>query len=131
MEHIRKVCHLAEELLIKGELLSWRKFRLYPISIADMQIAPICNRQSDRIVVNKIIASSIVDSYPGEDSTIYIVEVLAAVSKASPAYHQCESIFEDSEPMIVINDSCYSYEQSVTFTIHDFNGSFILSDVMF
>ena len=123
---------MAENLLVKGEFLSWRRFKLYPLSITDVQIDPICNRQSDRIIVNKIIASSIVDSYPGEDSTIYIVEVLAAVSKASPAYHQCESIFEDSESIIVINDSCYSYEQPITFTIcHDFNGSFILSDVMF
>ena len=103
-----------------------------PLSISDVQITPFCNRQSDRIVVEKIIASSIVDSYPGEDaSTIYLVEVLAAVSKVSPPY-QHDSIFEDSELTIVTSDSCHSYEQPITFTIcHYSDDSFILFEVLF
>ena len=133
MEYIsKKICYLAESLLVKGEFLTSRRFMIPPLSIADVQITPFCNRQSDRIVVEKIIASSIVDSYPGEDaSTIYLVEVLAAVSKVSPPY-QHDSIFEDSELTIVTSDSCHSYEQPITFTIcHNSDQSFILFEVMF
>ena len=133
MDHLSsKICQLAENLLIKGELIIWRRFSLGSLSTLDIEIAPICNQQSDRIVVEKIIASSIVDSYPGEDaSTIYLVEVLAAVSKVSPPY-QHDSIFEDSELTIVTSDSCHSYEQPITFTIcHNSDQSFILFEVMF
>ena len=85
MDYInQKVCHLAESLLIKGEFLSWRKFSLSPLSIPDIEIAPICNRQIDRIVIEKIIATGIVESHLGKDaSTTYLVEVLAAVSIVS------------------------------------------------
>jgi hypothetical protein len=122
----QKICYLAENLLVKGEFLSWRRFSLSPLSIADIKIDPTCNKQSDRIVVEKIIATSIIDSHPGEDdSTIYIVEVLAAVSNIS-------SSSEDNESMIVNGGSIHSYENSITFTICcNADESFILLDVMF
>jgi hypothetical protein len=72
-----KIFHLAESLLLKGQLQSWRRFSLGVLLIADIEIAPICNRQSDRIVVEKVIATSIVDSHQGKNaSTTYLVEVL-------------------------------------------------------
>ena len=64
-----KICQLAENLLIKGELIIWRRFSLGSLSTLDIEIAPICNQQSDRIVVEKIIASSIVDSFHEKDSS--------------------------------------------------------------
>jgi hypothetical protein len=126
VEHIeRKVCYLAESLLVKGEFLSWRKFTLPPLSIPDIEIAPICNKQSDRIIVEKIITTSIVDSHPGEDaSTIYIVEVMAAISNVLS--------LEDNESMIVTGNSVHSYEASITFYICcNSDESFVLLDVMF
>jgi hypothetical protein len=121
----QKVCHLAESLLVKGEFLSWRKFTLPPLSIPDIEIDPVCNKQSDRIVVEKIIATNIVDSHPGEDtSTIYIVEVMAALSNVSS--------LEDNESMIVTGGSIHSYETSITFYIcGNSDESFVLFDVMF
>ena len=55
----KRICHLAESLLVKGEFLSWRRFSLSPLSnakratkaVADIEIAPVCNKQTDRIVV--------------------------------------------------------------------------------
>jgi hypothetical protein len=126
MDYInRKVCDLAENLLVKGEFLSWRRFSLPASSIPDIKIAPICNKQSDRIVVDKIIATNIVDSHPGRyASTIYLVEVLAIVSNVSS--------LEENQLTIVTSDSFSSYEQSTTFTIcHNPDESFILLDVMF
>lgn len=126
MDYInQKICHLAENLLVKGEFLSWRRFSLPASSIPDIEIAPICNKQSDRIVVEKIIATNIVDSHPARDaSTIYLVEVLAIVSNVSS--------LEENELTIVTSDSLSSYEQSTTFTIcHNSDESFILLDVMF
>ena len=126
MEYIsRKVCYLAESLLIKGEFVSWRRFSFPALSIADIEIASICNRQSDRIVVEEIIASSIVDSHPGKDtSTTYLVEVLAAVSIVSS--------LEENGLTIVTSDNINSYEQPFTFTIcHHCDDSFVLLDVAF
>ena len=67
MDYInRRICYLAESLLVKGEFLSWRRFSLFPLSnafakrlvekratkaVADIEIAPVCNKQTDRIVV--------------------------------------------------------------------------------
>jgi hypothetical protein len=121
----RKVCHLAESLVVKGEFLSWRKFTLPPLSIPDIEIAPICNKQSDRLIVEKIITTSIIDSHPGRDaSTIYTVEVLVAVSNVSS--------LEENELTIVTSDSNNSFEQPVTFTICcSSDESFVLLDVMF
>lgn len=126
MENIdRKVCHLAESLVVKGEFLSWRRFSLHPLALSDIEIAPICNQQSHRIVIEKIIATSIVESHPGRDaSTIYIVEVLAAVSNVSS--------LAENELTIVTSQSNNSYEQPITFTIcHSSDESFVLLDVMF
>jgi hypothetical protein len=110
---------------LKGEFLSWRKFTLPPLSIPDIEITPICNRQSDRLSVEKIIATNIVDSHPGEDtSTIYIVEVMAALSNVSS--------LEYNESMTVAGGSIHSYEASITFYIcGNFDESFVLLDVMF
>jgi hypothetical protein len=126
MEYIsKKVCHLAESLLIKGEFISWRRFSLSPLSIPDIEIAPICNRQSDRIIVEKIITTGIVDSHLSRDgSTVYLVEVLAVLSNVSS--------LEDNERMIVTSDNINSYEHPITFTIcHNSDESFVLLDVMF
>jgi hypothetical protein len=121
----KKICHLAESLLIKGEFLSWRRFSLQAFSISDIEIAPVCNRQSDRIVVEKIMATSIVDSHSRKDvSTTYLVEVLAAVSIVCA--------IEEKELTIVTSDSLNSYEQPFTFTIcHECDDSFVLIDVRF
>jgi hypothetical protein len=121
----RKVCYLAESLVVKGEFLSWRKFTLPPLSIPDIEIAPICNRQSDRLIVEKIIATAIVESHSGRDaSTVYIVEVLVAGSNVSS--------LEENESTIVTSDRNNSYEQPVTFTIcRSLDESFILLNVMF
>ena len=74
----KKVCYLAESLLVKGEFLSWRRFNLPAFSIPDLKISSVCNQQSDRIVVEKIITTGIVDSHLEKDaSTTYLVEVLA------------------------------------------------------
>jgi hypothetical protein len=121
----RKVCYLAESLVLKGEFLSWRKFTLPPLSIPDIEITPICNRQSDRLSVEKIIATHIIDSHQGKDaSTIYIIEVLVAVSNVSS--------FSENDETFVTNDSNNSFEQPVTFTIcYGSDESFILLDVTF
>ena len=126
MDYInQKICHLAENLLIKGEFLSWRRFSLSPLSIADIEIAPICNNQSDQIIVEKIIATGIVESHLGRNgSNTYLVEVLAALSNVSS--------LAENERMIVTSDSSNSYEHPVTFTIcHNSDDSFVLLDVMF
>ena len=126
MEYIsKKVCHLAESLLVKGEFLSWRRFSLPPLSIPDIEISPICNKQSERIIVEKIIATGIVDSHLGRDgSTTYLVEVLAVLSNVSS--------LEENERMIVTSDSSNSYEHPIIFTIcHNSDESFALLDVMF
>ncbi|AFY92851.1 hypothetical protein [Chamaesiphon minutus] len=119
-----KICQLAENLLIKGELIIWRRFSLGSLSTLDIEIAPICNQQSERIVVEKIIASSIVDSNAEEDgSTTYIVEVLAAICNVSSV--------EENNFMVVNGGSNNSYEHSVTFTIgHQPDNTFVLLDVM-
>jgi hypothetical protein len=119
-----KICQLAENLLIKGELIIWRRFSIGSLSPLDIEIAPICNQQSERIVVEKIIASSIVDSNAEEDgSTTYIVEVLAAICNVSSV--------EENNFMVVNGGSNNSYEHSVTFTIgHQRDNTFILLDVM-
>jgi len=121
----KKVCHLAESLLVKGEFLSWRRFSLPPLSIPDIEISPICNKQSERIIVEKIIATGIVDSHLGRDgSTTYLVEVLAVLSNVSS--------LEENERMIVTSDSSNSYEHPIIFTIcHNSDESFALLDVMF
>jgi hypothetical protein len=79
----------------------------------------------DRTVVEKIIASSIVESHIGKNaSTTYLVEVLAAVSIAP--YIQGDKL------AIVSSDSINSCEQSFTFTIcHYSDDSFVLLDVAF
>jgi hypothetical protein len=116
---------LAGSLVVKGEFLSWRKFTLQPLAIPEIEIAPICNKQSYRLIVEKIITTTIVESHPGRDaSTIYIVEILVAVSNVSS--------LEENELAIVTSDSNNSYEQPVTLTIcHNPNESFVLFDVMF
>jgi hypothetical protein len=121
----QKVCYLAERLLVKGEFLNWRRFNLPPLSIPDIEIAPICNKQSDRIIVEKIIATDIIDSHLARDaSTIYIVEILAILSNVSS--------LEENERMIVTSDSSNSYEHLITFTICcNSDESFTLLDVMF
>ena len=126
MDYInQKICHLAENLLIKGEFLSWRRFSLSSLSIPDIEIAPICNNQSDRIIVEKIIATGIVESHLGRNgSTTYLVEVLAVLSNVSS--------LAENERMIVTSDSSNSYEYPITFTIcHNSDDSFVLLDVMF
>ncbi|AFY93154.1 hypothetical protein [Chamaesiphon minutus] len=121
----KKICYLAESLLVKGEFMSWRRFNLPAFSIPDFKISSICNQQSDRIVVEKIITTGIVDSRLGKDaSTTYLVEVLAAVSIVS--------YLEGNDLAIVASDSLNSYEQPFTFTIcHHSDDSFILLDVAF
>jgi hypothetical protein len=121
----QRIRYLAESLLIKGEFLNWRRFNLFPLSIPGIEIAPICNRQIDRIVIEKIIATGIVESHSGKDaSTTYLVEVLAAVSIVSS--------LEENELTIVTSDSIHSYEQPFTFTIcHHSDDSFMLLDVAF
>jgi len=121
----KKVCHLVESLLIKGEFLSWRRFSLPSLSIPDIEISPICNKQSERIIVEKIIATGIADSHLGRDgSTTYLVEVLAVLSNVSS--------LEENERMIVTSDSSNSYEHPIIFTIcHNSDESFALLDVMF
>jgi hypothetical protein len=121
----QKVCYLAESLLVKGEFLSWRRFSLAPLSIPDIKIAPICNRQSDRIIVEKIISTDIIDSHLARNaSTIYIVEVLAVLSNVSS--------LEENERTIVTSDNSNSYENFITFTIcSNSDESFTLLDVMF
>jgi hypothetical protein len=120
-----KICQLAENLLVKGELIIWRRFSLSSSFTLDLKIAPICNQQSERIVVEKIIASSIVDSDAGEDgSTTYIVEVLAAICNVSSV--------EENNLMVVNGGSNHSYEHSITFTIgHQPDNTFVLLDVTF
>jgi len=116
---------LVESLLIKGEFLSWRRFSLPSLSIPDIEISPICNKQSERIIVEKIIATGIADSHLGRDgSTTYLVEVLAVLSNVSS--------LEENERMIVTSDSSNSYEHPIIFTIcHNSDESFALLDVMF
>jgi hypothetical protein len=129
MEYItKKVCHLAESLLIKGEFLNWQLFSLPPLSITDIEIAPTCNKRSDRLVVEKIIATGIVGSILAtnatETATTYSVEVLAVLSSVSS--------WEENERIIVASDSGDSYEHSIIFTIrHNFDESFTLLGVMF
>jgi hypothetical protein len=121
----KKVCYLAENLLLKGEFISWRRFSLSPLSMPDIKIDSICNKQRNRIVVEKIIATGIVESHPGKDaSTIYIVEVLASISNVS--------YLEENELTLVSCHSNNSYEHTVTFTICcNSDESFVLLDVMF
>jgi hypothetical protein len=121
----KKICYLAESLLVKGEFMSWRRFNLLAFSIPDLKISSICNQQSDRIVVEKIITTAIVDSCSGKDnSTTYLVEVLAAVSIVS--------YLEGDDLAIVASDSFSGYEQPFTFTIcHYSDDSFVLLDVAF
>jgi hypothetical protein len=121
----KKICYLAESLLVKGEFMSWRRFNLPVFSIPDLKISSVCNQQSDRIVVEKIITTGIVDSRLGKDaSTTYLVEVLAAVSIVS--------YLEGNDLAIVASDSLNSYEQPFTFTIcHYSDDSFVLLDVSF
>jgi hypothetical protein len=126
MESISKqVCDLAESLSTKGEFLSRRRFSLSSHAILDIEISPICNRQNNRIVVDKIITTGIVNTHPGQDaSTIYVVEVLAAISNVSS--------LEEGELTIVTSDTNNSYEQPITFTIcHNSDQSFVLLDVTF
>ena len=121
----KKVCYLAESLLVKGEFMNWRRFNLPAFSIPDIKIASVCNQQSDRIVVEKIITTGIVDSHLEKDaSTTYLVEVLAAVSIVS--------YLEGNDLAIVASESLNSYEQPFTFTIcHYSDDSFVLLDVAF
>ena len=121
----KKICYLAESLLVKGEFLSWRRFNLPAFSIPDLKISSVCNQQSDRIVVEKIITTGIVDSHLEKDaSTTYLVEVLAAVSIVS--------YLEGNDLAIVASESLNSYEQPFTFTIcHYSDNSFVLLDVSF
>jgi hypothetical protein len=129
MEYIsKKVCHLAESLLIKGEFLSWQLFSLPPLSITDIEIDPTCNKRSDRFVVEKIVATDIVVSILATNSTetvtTYSVKILAVCSSVSS--------WEENERIIVASDSGDSYEHSFTFTIrHNFDESFTLLGVMF
>jgi hypothetical protein len=120
-----QICNLAESLLVKGELMSWRRYNLPAFSIPDLKISSTCNQQSDRIVVEKIITTGIVDSRLGKDaSTTYLVEVLAAVSIVS--------YLEGNDLALVASDSLNSYEQPFTFTIcHYPDDSFVLLDVSF
>lgn len=121
----KKICYLAESLLVKGEFLNCRRFNLPPLSIADIKVASICNKRTDRIVVEKIIASSIIDSHLGKNaSTTYLVEVLAAVSTVS--------YIKVNELTVIASDSINSCEQPFTFTIcHHSDNSFILLDIVF
>ena len=121
----KKICYLAESLLVKGEFLSWRRFNLPAFSIPDLKISSVCNQQSDRIVVDRIITTGIVDLQLGKDaSTTYLVEVLAAVSIVS--------YLEGNDLAIVASESLNSYEQPFTFTIcHYSDDSFVLLDVSF
>ena len=121
----KKVCYLAESLLVKGEFMSWRRFNLPAFSIPDLKISSVCNQQSDRIVVEKIITTGIVDSHLEKDaSTTYLVEVLAAVSIVS--------YLEGNDLAIVSSKSLNSYEQPFTFTIcHYSDDSFVVLDVSF
>ena len=121
----KKVCYLAESLLVKGEFMNWRRFNLPAFSIPDLKISSVCNQQSDRIVVEKIITTGIVDSHLEKDaSTTYLVEVLASVSTVS--------YLEGNDLAIVASKSLNSYEQPFTFTIcHYSDDSFVLLDVAF
>jgi hypothetical protein len=121
----KQICNLAESLLVKGELMSWRRYNLPAFSVPDLKISSTCNQQSDRIVVEKIITTGIVDSRLGKDGSVtYLVEVLAAVSIVS--------YLEGNDLAIVASDSLNSYEQPFTFTIcHHSDDSFILLDVLF
>ena len=121
----KKICYLAESLLVKGEFLSWRRFNLPAFSIPDLKISSVCNQQSDRIVVDRIIATGIVDLQLGKDASMtYLVEVLAAVSIVS--------YLEGNDLAIVASESLNSYEQPFTFTIcHYSDNSFVLLDVSF
>ena len=121
----QKICHLAENLLVKGEFINWRRFNLPAFSIPDLKISSVCNQQSDRIVVEKIITTGIVDSHLEKDaSTTYLVEVLASVSTVS--------YLEGNDLAIVAIETFTSYEQPFTFTIcHYSDDSFVLLDVAF
>ncbi len=88
-----KVRKLAETLLIKGELTEFRKFDLPNSGLDEVTINPYCNRESSRTVVHKVIETNIVDIHSEDDeerSTLYVVEVLAAVCYTS-------FIIEDNE----------------------------------
>ena len=106
----RQICYLAESLLVKGEFMNWRRFNLPAFSIPDLKISSVCNQQSDRIVVDRIITTGIVDLQLGKDASMtYLVEVLAAVSIVS--------YLEGNDLAIVASKSLNSYEQPFTFTI--------------
>ena len=119
-----KICHLAENLLIKGELIIWRQFSLTSSFTSDIEIDPVCSQQGERIIVEKVIASSIVDSCSKKDgSIIYSVEVLAAIYKISSGMKNNQMASERN-----IN---YSEEHTVTFTIvRQPDGRFVLLNVM-
>ena len=121
----RQICYLAESLLVKGEFMSWRRFNLPAFSIPDLKISSVCNQQSDRIVVDRIITTGIVDLQLGKDASMtYLVEVLAAVSIVS--------YLEGNDLAIVASKSLNSYEQPFTFTICYYSDdSFVLLDVSF
>ena len=121
----RQICYLAESLLVKGEFMNWRRFNLPAFSIPDLKISSVCNQQSDRIVVDRIITTGIVDLQLGKDASMtYLVEVLAAVSIVS--------YLEGNDLAIVASKSLNSYEQPFTFTIcHYSDDSFVLLDVAF
>ena len=121
----RQICYLAESLLVKGEFMNWRRFNLPAFSIPDLKISSVCNQQSDRIVVDRIITTGIVDLQLGKDASMtYLVEVLAAVSIVS--------YLEGNDLAIVASKSLNSYEQPFTFTICYYSDdSFVLLDVSF
>jgi hypothetical protein len=51
----RKVHHLAESLVVKGEFLSWGKFTLHPLALREIKIAlMICTLQLSALArINK------------------------------------------------------------------------------
>jgi hypothetical protein len=113
----RKICDLAESLLMDSEFTISRTSSFPDSPMSAITIIHNCVQQNDRTVVEDIITSSIVESdIENDGSTTYVVEVLAAVSIIP-------DIRGDRTP-IVYNDTNETYKQSFTLTIwHHPDGS--------
>jgi hypothetical protein len=113
----RKICDLAESLLMDSEFTISRTSSFPDAPMSKITISHTCVQQNDRTIVEEIITSSIVESDIEIDaSTTYVVEVLALVSIVPD--------IRGDRAAIVYNDINEIYKQSFTLTIwHHPDGS--------
>jgi hypothetical protein len=131
----QEVCRIAETLLLKGNFLEYKKTTFTITELDGVKIDLGNGLECDRTIVHRVIESEVIDIIVEEDSTIYVVEIIADVGYISFVDRDGTMIENGgSEGITKINGDPIDNTNRRNFTFfieHNLAGIFTLTNVDF